>query len=434
MGQTTMNQSTAIQVVDLGKQYRIGGIVNRNKTLRDSLSDAIRRQLDLFRRRSPEGDRSNAPNRFWALRHVSFEVERGTVLGVIGRNGAGKSTLLKVLTRITPPDEGYARIRGRVGSLLEVGTGFHGELTGRENIYLSGAVLGMRRQEIDRKFDEIVEFAGVARFIDTPVKRYSSGMYLRLGFSVAAHLEPEILLVDEVLAVGDAEFQKKCLGKMGDVAGEGRTVLFVSHNMDAVRQLCQSVLWLERGSIQMMGPAAEVVKTYLADTALDKDEQLFPLMNHQYGVGIENVRVALEPNSQTGALDLNIDLAVRAEQATPRIGLGFGLLTDMGARVVHLDERVTGFIFDVEPGTNHFVMTCPGIDRLLASGDYVVSLWLTLSNIGTLVELDRVTSIHIPGTDLYGSGLYVDVHRHGPVLFPLRVRRREPSPAGEPDA
>ncbi len=433
MARTLMKQNTAIQVVDLGKQYRIGGSINRNRTLRDSLSHAARQKIKTLRSfgRGEKRARGKMNNTFWALRDVSFEVERGEVLGVIGRNGAGKSTLLKVLTRITTPDEGYARIRGRVGSLLEVGTGFHGELTGRENIYLSGAVLGMRRQEIDRKFDEIVEFAGVARFIDTPVKRYSSGMYLRLGFSVAAHLEPEILLVDEVLAVGDADFQKKCLGKMGDVAGEGRTVLFVSHNMDAVRQLCQSALWLERGHIQMMGPAADVVKSYLSDTALDSQDQVFPIMNAQYGIGIEDLRLMLDKDPATGALDLRIALDVRAEQATPRIGIGFGLVSDMGARVVRLDDRLTNFIFDMQPGTNHFLMECKGVDRLLSAGDYVVSVWLTLANIGTLIELDRAAFIQIPGTDLYGSGHYVDVHKHGPVLFPLSVRRTEPLSLGK---
>ena len=209
--------------------------------------------------------RRSAPRRsdFWALKDVSFEVPPGEVLGVVGRNGAGKSTLLKVLSRITEPTTGRVELRGRVGSLLEVGTGFHPELTGRENIYLNGAILGMKRREIARKFDEIVAFAEVEQFLDTPVKRYSSGMYMRLAFAVAAHLEPEILLVDEVLAVGDAEFQKKCLGKMGDVAGEGRTVLFVSHNMGAVQTVCRRALLLDHGRVKMIGPAEEVVAEYL---------------------------------------------------------------------------------------------------------------------------------------------------------------------------
>jgi ABC-type polysaccharide/polyol phosphate transport system ATPase subunit len=422
-----MNSELAIEAVGLGKKYRIGGVIDRNRTLRDSLGGLLRRQARALRTLG-NGERraSRAENVIWALRDVSFTVRRGEVLGVIGRNGAGKSTLLKVLTRISTPDEGYARIRGRVGSLLEVGTGFHGELTGRENIYLSGAVLGMRREEIDRKFDEIVEFAGVERFIDTPVKRYSSGMYLRLGFSVAAHLDPEILLVDEVLAVGDAEFQKKCLGKMGDVAGEGRTVLFVSHNMDAVRQLCHSALWLERGHLQRIGPATEVIQAYLADTVQGDSGVVFPIMNEHHGIGFNDVRLALQP-AEGGTHDLRLKLEVLARQAMPRVGIGIELLTNMGARVAYLDERLTNFIFDMHPGINRFEIECPAIDRLLAEGDYVVNLWLTMANIDALVTLDRAAALHIPGTDLYGSGLYVDVHRHGPVLLPLRVRRVEPA-------
>jgi len=203
------------------------------------------------------------PNTLWALKDVSFSVQKGEIVGIIGRNGAGKSTLLKILSRITEPTKGRAIMRGRVSSLLEVGTGFHPELTGRENIYLNGAILGMRKAEIDRKFDEIVDFSGVEKFIDTPVKRYSSGMYVRLAFAVAAHLEPEILLVDEVLAVGDFEFQKKCLGKMGDVAKEGRTVLFVSHNMGAINQLCNRAIVLENGQAKFTGSVNESIKEYL---------------------------------------------------------------------------------------------------------------------------------------------------------------------------
>ena len=422
-----LGSNIAIEAVGLGKKYRIGGVIDRHRTLRDSLGGLLKRQARAWRSLGNGARRASQPeNVIWALRDVSFTVQRGEVLGVIGRNGAGKSTLLKVLTRITTPDEGYARIRGRVGSLLEVGTGFHLELTGRENIYLSGAVLGMRREEIDRKFDEIVQFAGVERFIDTPVKRYSSGMYLRLGFSVAAHLDPEILLVDEVLAVGDAEFQKKCLGKMSDVAGQGRTVLFVSHNMDAVRQLCHSALWLERGHLLQIGPTADVIQAYLADTAQDRAGVAFPVMNEQYGIGLNDVRLTLSPAGQ-GAHDLRLSLEVLARQAIPRVGIGFELLTNMGARVAYLDERLTNFIFDMQPGINRFELECPAIDRLLAAGDYVINLWLTMANIDALVTLDRAAALQIPGTDLYGSGLYVDVHKHGPVLLPLRVRRLEPA-------
>jgi lipopolysaccharide transport system ATP-binding protein len=256
-----MSSEPAIRVEGLGKRYLIRHqTASRYTALRDVISDGAR---DLGRRalRRPV---SPSPNRelIWALRHLSFELGEGERLGVIGRNGAGKSTLLKVLSRITEPTEGRVWVRGRVGSLLEVGTGFHPELTGRENIFLNGTILGMSRHEVRRKFDEIVAFAEVERFLDTPVKRYSSGMYVRLAFAVAAHLEPEILIVDEVLAVGDAAFQRKCLGKMSDVAASGRTVILVSHNMAAIQQLCTRSIWLHDGTLQAIGPTADVVAAY----------------------------------------------------------------------------------------------------------------------------------------------------------------------------
>jgi lipopolysaccharide transport system ATP-binding protein len=249
---------TVIRVENLGKQYRIGTSIEAYGTLRDSLGK-------VFKPRKDQDDTAeNGENFIWALRGLNFEVKQGQVLGVIGRNGAGKSTLLKILSRVTYPTEGFAEIRGRVGSLLEVGTGFHPELSGRENILLNGAILGMKRTEIEKKFDEIVDFAEIEKFIDTPVKRYSSGMYLRLAFAVAAHLEPEILVVDEVLAVGDAEFQRKCLGKMSDVAQQGRTVLFVSHNMSAVLRLTEESLVIEKGKLAMRAPSGEAVDYYLS--------------------------------------------------------------------------------------------------------------------------------------------------------------------------
>ena len=250
----------AVRAVGLSKRYRIGEWEAPYKTLRESITKLVTAPVRAFRRTAVPAAREET---FWALRDVGFEVRPGEVIGIIGRNGAGKSTLLKILARITEPTEGEAEIRGRVSSLLEVGIGFHGELTGRENLYLNGAILGMRRAEIARKFDEIVSFAEVERFIDTPVKHYSSGMYLRLAFAVAAHLEPEILIVDEVLAVGDASFQKKCLAKMEDVGHQGRTVLFVSHNMPAVTRLCQRVVLLDGGHVLRDGPSAQVVSAYL---------------------------------------------------------------------------------------------------------------------------------------------------------------------------
>jgi len=250
----------AIRVEKLGKRYRIGAPAMSYRTLRESVADVFRSPLQWLR----GGENLNGKNTIWALKDISFEVNQGQVLGVIGRNGAGKSTLLKILSRVTDPTEGLGEIHGRVGSLLEVGTGFHPELTGRENVMLNGAILGMRRAEIERKFDEIIDFSEVGPFIDTPVKRYSSGMYLRLAFAVAAHLEPEILVVDEVLAVGDAEFQRKCLGKMSDVAQQGRTVLFVSHNMSAVLRLTQETIVIEKGRLSLRAPTPQAVDYYLS--------------------------------------------------------------------------------------------------------------------------------------------------------------------------
>ena len=250
--------STAIKVEGLAKQYRLGEYQAAYGTLRESLVHASRRLTGREHRRESAD--------IWALQDVSFDVPEGQVLGVIGRNGAGKSTLLKIMTRITTPTAGRVEIRGRIGSLLEVGTGFHTELTGRENIYLNGAILGMKRREIERRFDAMVEFSGVERFIDTPVKRYSSGMYVRLAFSVAAHLEPEILLVDEVLSVGDAEFQRRCLGRMEELGSSGRTVLFVSHQLSAVAQLCDRAIHIESGQLVNDGEPADVIATYLDQT------------------------------------------------------------------------------------------------------------------------------------------------------------------------
>jgi lipopolysaccharide transport system ATP-binding protein len=248
----------AISIEGLGKRYRIGEGHDPYGRLRESLSTLVTWPIYALKAR-----RRQADDWIWAIRDLSFSVERGDVVGVIGRNGSGKTTLLKVLSRITEPTEGAARLRGRVGSLLEVGTGFHPELTGRENVFMSGAVLGMRRAEIVRKFDEIVDFAGIDKFLDTPVKRYSSGMQVRLGFAVAAHLEPEILFVDEVLAVGDADFQKKCLGKMSELGEGGRTILFVSHSMPAVMRLCARAILLDGGRLIATGPTSEVIRAYL---------------------------------------------------------------------------------------------------------------------------------------------------------------------------
>jgi lipopolysaccharide transport system ATP-binding protein len=251
-----------IEVQNLSKKYKIGATQTRYLSLRDSLSATFGRAKGWANFKKLPNPKPN-DTEFWALKDIDFQVNAGESVGIIGRNGAGKSTLLKILSRITPPTSGKAILRGRLASLLEVGTGFHPELTGRENVYFNGSILGLRKVEIDRKFDEIVDFSGVERFIDTPLKNYSSGMQLRLAFAVAAHLEPEILIVDEVLAVGDAEFQKKCLGKMDEVSRSGRTVIFVSHNMGLIQQLCEKSIWLEKGQIREIGQTHTVIQNYL---------------------------------------------------------------------------------------------------------------------------------------------------------------------------
>ncbi|GAK50580.1 ABC transporter related [Candidatus Moduliflexus flocculans] len=276
----------AISVENLGKCYRIGQAQKRPENFRAAVRSFVTSPFEYLRSRLRE---PSADELFWALKDVSFDVKHGEVLGVIGRNGAGKSTLLKILSRITEPTTGRAKVYGRVGSLLEVGTGFHPELTGRENIYLNGTILGMKRAEIDKKFDEIVEFSGVEKFLDTPVKRYSSGMYVRLAFAVAAHLEPEILLVDEVLAVGDVEFQKKCLGKMGDVARKGRTVFFVSHNMTAIQSLCHRCIWLNEGGIADEGASGRIVGQYLQAFSTVTREQIWE--HPEQAPGDDNIRI-----------------------------------------------------------------------------------------------------------------------------------------------
>ena len=269
--------TTAISVKNIGKRYQIGAAESkfRYNMLRDVIMDTFYAPVRLARAMVGKSDRRANKNFVWALDDVSFDLEEGRVLGIVGRNGAGKSTLLKILSRVTEPTKGTVTVRGRVGSLLEVGTGFHPELTGRENIYMNGAILGMKHSEIEKKFDEMVDFSEVGQFIDTPVKRYSSGMYLRLAFAVAAHLEPEILVVDEVLAVGDADFQKKCLGKMNDVAQQGRTVLFVSHNMSAILRLTQEAIVLKKGQLIKRAPTPEAVDFYLSSGQAESGQRVW---------------------------------------------------------------------------------------------------------------------------------------------------------------
>jgi lipopolysaccharide transport system ATP-binding protein len=295
----------AIAIENLGKRYTIGQQRAKGDGMRHAIEGAVRAPLTWLR--SVRQNKKPRQVDFWALKDVSFQIKQGEVVGIIGRNGAGKSTLLKILSRITLPTEGRIRIQGRVSSLLEVGTGFHQELTGRENIFLNGAILGMRRAEIIRKFDEIVAFSEIEEFLDTPVKRYSSGMYVRLAFAVAAHLEPDILIVDEVLAVGDATFQKKCLGKMGSFARSGRTVLFVSHNMEAVRSLCERGVWLKDGRLQKDGKADEIVEAYF--NSMSK-EPAVSCANPDYGLIIKNVALKNDRGENSSRFRPGEDLVV----------------------------------------------------------------------------------------------------------------------------
>jgi lipopolysaccharide transport system ATP-binding protein len=314
----------AIIIENLCKRYTIGHQGANGDGLRHAIESAIREPLTWLRSRRQKGLQQVD---FWALKDVSFQIKQGEVVGIIGSNGAGKSTLLKILSRITVPSEGRIRIDGRIASLLEVGTGFHQELTGRENIFLNGAILGMTRAEIIRKFDEIVEFSGIEEFLDTPVKRYSSGMYVRLAFAVAAHLEPEILIVDEVLAVGDAAFQKKCLGKMGSFARSGRTVLFVSHNMEAIRTLCQRGIWLKDGRLHKDGKVDEIVEDYFNSIS----NESFSCENLDYGLNIQNVTLKNDRGEESSQFRPGEDLIIEINyDAQKRLELPYVVLGVQG--------------------------------------------------------------------------------------------------------
>jgi lipopolysaccharide transport system ATP-binding protein len=391
----------AIRAAGLGKRYRLGEHHSFG-SLRESLVNGVR---SVTRRRS-RSERAS----IWALRDVSFEIAPGEAVGIIGRNGAGKSTLLKVLSRITEPTTGRAEIRGRVGSLLEVGTGFHPELTGRENISLNGAILGMRRAEIAAKFDEIVAFAEVERFIDTPVKRYSSGMYLRLAFAVAAHLEPEILLVDEVLAVGDSAFQKKCLGKMGDVTRQGRTVLFVSHNLAAVANLCSRAVMLDQGRIVAEGPSGQVVDRYVADGTAALGEVMWDDPASAPGndrVRLRAVRV-ISRGSTTSDVDIDEPLMVEIEylnlRPQQRLSVSIHLLDKVGHGVLasaNMDSANLGRDpwFDRPHPVGAFRSGCTIPGNFLNEGRYSINA-VVLSNVTTIEVLER----NVIAFDVHDSG------------------------------
>lgn len=401
----------AIRVDNIGKWYNIGATQQRHDTLRDALVDGLRK-FSLKRRAS-------ADNFIWALREVSFEVQRGEVIGIVGRNGAGKSTLLKILARVTEPTEGRAEISGRVGSLLEVGTGFHPELTGRENIYLNGAILGMHRGEIERKFDEIVAFAEVTKFLDMPVKRYSSGMYVRLAFAVAAHLEPEVLVVDEVLAVGDAGFQKKCLGKMEEVSKQGRTVLFVSHNMAAVEALCTRCVALRNGRVVNIGESSAVVRQYLSESANASQILALSERTDRSGSGevrFTQVRFLDETSHQINQITMGAPLTIEAHyQVTRPIRepiFGFLLVDELGKTVVrgYSRESYHGPTPTLErSGT----VRCHFDNLPLMYGQYHLRLWLGHHRNNVVDDIEYAGQIEVLQHDVYETGIPPDANNGG---------------------
>jgi lipopolysaccharide transport system ATP-binding protein len=400
----------AIKVENLGKMYRIGEKQESYNTFRDTLNNIIAAP---FRRLRNIGKPIKPDELIWALKNVSFEVKHGEVIGIIGRNGSGKSTLLKILSQITDPTEGHATVYGRVGSLLEVGTGFHPELTGRENIYLNGAILGMSKVEINRKFDEIVDFAEIEKFIDTQVKHYSSGMYMRLAFAVAAHLEPEILLIDEVLAVGDALFQKKCLGKMENVAKEGRTVLFVSHNMTSIVQLCKNAILLQSGILCANGIVQEVVDNYIA-SGIEIGSEIswnFDKAPGNETVKIKSIRI-LDKNKKVSSNyyisdPITIEMDFWCMSSGARLNPSFHVLNVYNVCIFatgNSDDPVWG-AKQYSPGLYRSKCVIPG--RLLNSGNYHVSAFVTKDHV-IAAQKEEIVSFQVHD-DGVGRGDYTGV-------------------------
>jgi lipopolysaccharide transport system ATP-binding protein len=415
----------AIRVEGLSKRHRIGARVRAYKTLRESLTAAasagLNRARSAFRRRGDAASAGDAPDTFWALKDVSFEVNRGEAVGVIGRNGAGKSTLLKILSRITEPTEGFVDLHGRVGSLLEVGTGFHPELTGRENIFLNGAILGMRRADIDRRFDEIVAFADVERFIDTPVKHYSSGMYLRLAFAVAAHLEPEILVVDEVLAVGDSGFQRKCLGKMQKVADEGRTVLFVSHDMTAMSHLTSRVIWLDQGRVEQEGRTGEVIFDYAKQKTSGVDVRHRRDRQGDGSIRIDSLALLDEEGNEVGHVatgeTLIIALGYRSEveEIVARdLWLDLRFTDPLNAPVATFSTRFAPTETVRAGGTGTLTCTIPRV--MLASEVYGIDLWLAYRG-GVCDAVWRAGEVAVVTSNYFGTGSVPIRRKHGAAVI-----------------
>jgi len=379
---------TVIRVENLSKKYVISHQqdVQKHNTLRDVITDGAKAVGNKLLKPS-KASVNPSQEEFWALKDVSFEIKQGDRVGIIGRNGAGKSTLLKVLSRIVEPTSGRIDIRGRVASLLEVGTGFHPELTGRENVYLNGAILGMSREEIKRKFDEIVAFAEVERFLDTPVKRYSSGMYVRLAFAVAAHLEPEVLIVDEVLAVGDAQFQKKCLNRMSEVAGEGRTVLFVSHNMGAVSSLCSKVVYLAKGQVQEIGGTEEVITSFMSELFHIKDDDLAQLRLPGLGEDIKFSKISLLSNDESALLfgqEIKYSLTIYSKIEFKDLSIGSSIFNTDGQCIGNLITKET-FSIDANQEVTLY-LSVPNFN--LAPGSYYTGFSVGKGNLTSTSRSD----------------------------------------------
>lgn len=395
----------AIKVEGLWKEYVIGAQQKAHGTFYDMLSSSLSAPFRALRKRTTEEQEAES---FWALRDVNFEVQPGEVVGIIGRNGAGKSTLLKILSRITAPTRGHVEVRGRLASLLEVGTGFHPELSGRENIFLNGAILGMTRTEVLRKFDEIVAFAEIEKFVDTPVKRYSSGMYVRLAFAVAAHLEPEVLVVDEVLAVGDVAFQQKCLGKMGEVSRDGRTVVFVSHNMDAVNMLCSRAVLLAQGAVAAVGNARDVIRLYLDDGIAQSRTGVISLAAENGGE-CEVLRIELigsdgDPMKSVTTWDpVTFRIVMRVDRPLSGVAVEVNISSMSGA-VIHTcstqpDRRIP---VRLSEGISYIDCTFPRL--LLSAGKYRIGAGISIPNERWLsAKLDRGV-FEVEPRDVYGSG------------------------------
>ncbi len=407
-----MSDDFAIHAENIGKQYQLGHVVSFKRTLCKTLT-AI---PDMFKKKSTFSI-ENESEHFWALKNISFEVKHGEVIGIVGRNGAGKSTLLKILSRITAPSTGHCKIRGRIVSLLEVGTGFHQELTGRENIYLNGAILGMTRQEIKQKFEEIVAFAEIEKFLDTPVKRYSSGMSVRLAFAVAAHLEPEILLVDEVLAVGDASFQKKCLGKMENVVNEGRTVLFVSHNMGAIRTLCTKGFYLNKGALSFSGPVEEVIDMYLKENSDDKHNKIQKI-EHPKDDSISLTKFWVEDKNGhivdkifSGGHAAFI-IEYESSGAFKGFSVAFGVFDILGNRITRISMMDQNLAYDVNgPGK----IRCVFEKAPFSAGKYFLTIGAYRS--GTpLMIVQHAVSFEVADADFFDSGATQKGLRVGPIL------------------